>query len=41
MTVYYLILGLEIVVVVLVSGFLIRKISSIYREKRNRKRNTY
>lgn len=41
MTVFYLILGLEILVVLLVSGFLIRKIFGIFRERRNRKRNTY
>lgn len=41
MTVFYLILGLEILVVLLVSGFLIRKVYNLFKEKRERKRNSF
>lgn len=38
MTIFYLMLGLEILVVLLVSGFLIRKVYDLYRNRRQRKR---
>ncbi|WP_262504830.1 hypothetical protein [Salinimicrobium xinjiangense] len=41
MAVFYLILGLEILVVLLVSGFLFRKIYSMYQERKERKRNKF
>ena len=41
MTVYYLILGFEALVVLLISFFLFRKIFSLYRDRRERKRNSY
>ncbi|WP_281169091.1 hypothetical protein [Salinimicrobium terrae] len=39
MLIFYLMLGLEILVVLIVSGFLIRKVYDLYRDRRERKRN--
>lgn len=41
MTVFYLILGLEILVVVLVSVFLFRKVYGLFRERKQRRKNNY
>jgi hypothetical protein len=41
MTLFYLMLGLEILVVLLVSAFLFRKVYTMYRERKERKRNNF
>ncbi len=41
MTLYYLILGVEALIVLLVSVYLIRKIFNLYRSRQERKKSNF
>lgn len=41
MTIIYLLIGVEILVVLLVSGFLLKKVYNIYSERKNQKKNKF
>ena len=41
MTVIYLLIGIEILVVLLVSGFLLRKVFKAYLDKKNRRNRNF